>query len=207
MVGFRPLTIAGPCRIGSTGGLYAVVRGAHHGCSQNDGVTIWQCMECLMSDVEKNLARLGVTIPPVPRPVAAYLPYVQIGMQAGSLVFVSGQLPSRDGKVLFQGHVPTVQSVEQGRDAARLAAINAVAVLYDACLKDWNRLERIVKLTVYVACEPDFHNQPLVANGASDLLVEIFGEAGRHARAAVGTNALPLGSTVEVEIVASVKPA
>lgn len=155
-----------------------------------------------MSDIEKNLARLGIILPPAPRPVAAYLPYVQ----TGSMVFISGQLPSRDGKVLFQGRVPTVQSVEQGCEAARLAAINAVAVLYDACLKDWDRLDRIVKLTVFVACEADFDRQPLVANGASELLVEIFGETGRHARAAVGTNALPMGSTVEVELIASVKP-
>ncbi len=160
-----------------------------------------------MNDIEKNLTRLGLTLPSAPRPVAAYLPYVQTGTQTGSLVFVSGQLPSRDGNVLFKGRVPTVQSVEQGREAARLAAINAVAVLYEACLKDWNRLERILKLTVYVACESDFDRQPLVANGASDLLVEIFGEIGRHARAAVGTNALPLGSTVEVEMIASVKSA
>ncbi len=155
-----------------------------------------------MSEVEKNLARLGIVLPPAPRPVAAYVPYVQ----TGSLVFISGQLPSRDGKVLFQGRAPSAQNIDQAREAARVAAINAVAVLYEACQKDWVRLERIVKLTVFVACEADFDRQPLVANGASDLLVEIFGETGRHARAAVGTNALPLGSTVEVELIASVKP-
>lgn len=155
-----------------------------------------------MSEVEKNLAHLGITLPPAPRPVAAYLPYVQ----NGSLVFISGQLPSRDGKVLFQGRVPSAQNIDQAREAARVAAINAVAVLYEACLRNWDRLDRIVKLTVFVACEADFDRQPLVANGASDLLVEIFGETGRHARAAVGTNALPLGSTVEVELIASVKP-
>ncbi len=155
-----------------------------------------------MTPIETNLARMGIALPVAPRPVASYVPFVR----TGSLVFISGQLPSKDGHVLFQGCVPTRQTVAQAQQAARLAAINAIAVLRDACHGDWAHFRRIVKLGVFVACESDFDRQPLVANGASDLLVEIFGEAGRHARAAVGTNTLPLGSTVEVELIAEIKP-
>lgn len=151
-----------------------------------------------MHAVESNLARLGITLPAAPAPVASYVPFVQ----AGSLVFISGQLPTRDGKLQFKGRVAASDAIEPARGAARLAAINAIAVLRNACQGDWSRLVRIVKLTVFVACEADFDRQPVVANGASDLVVEVFGEAGRHARAAVGTNALPLGSTVELEMIA-----
>jgi enamine deaminase RidA (YjgF/YER057c/UK114 family) len=151
--------------------------------------------------VRDTLARLGITLPPAPKPVASYVPFVR----TGNLIFISGQLPSKEGKVIHVGLVPTAVSVEQATEAARLAVLNAVAVLSDACTGDLDRVVRIVRIGVFVQSAAGFAQQSQVANGASDLLVEIFGEAGRHARAAVGTNALPLDAAVEVELIAEVR--
>ncbi len=153
-----------------------------------------------MPSIEENFAHLGIVLPAPPKPVASYVPFVR----TGNLVFISGQLPSRDSQVLFRGKVPVPIGVEQAQEAARLALINALAVLGDACGGRWDRLVRIVRLGVFVQCEPDFDRQSVVANGASDLLAALFGAAGRHARAAVGSNALPLGSAVEVELLAEI---
>jgi enamine deaminase RidA (YjgF/YER057c/UK114 family) len=153
------------------------------------------------SKIDETLARLGITLPPAPKPVASYVPYVK----SGNLVFISGQLPSKEGKVLFTGAVPTTQSIEQGVEAARLCAINAIAVIKDACGGDLDKVVRIVRLGVFVQSADGFDAQPKVANGASDLMLAVFGEAGRHARAAVGTNALPLNAAVEVELLAEVR--
>jgi enamine deaminase RidA (YjgF/YER057c/UK114 family) len=117
---------------------------------------------------------------------------------------ISGQLPSREGKVVFAGKVPSALALEQAVEAARLATLNALAVLRDACGGDLDRVVRIVRLGVFVQSDDTFGRQPAVANGASDLLVSIFGEAGRHARAAVGVNTLPLNAGVEVEMMAEV---
>jgi enamine deaminase RidA (YjgF/YER057c/UK114 family) len=136
--------------------------------------------------------------------VASYVPWVR----SGNLVFVAGQLPSRDGKVVYTGMVGPGQnghSVENGAEAAKLCTINALAVLKDACGGDLDNVIRIVRIGVFVLSPDGFGDQPKVANGASDLLVALFGEAGRHARAAVGTNALPLNAAVEVEVIAEVK--
>ena len=154
-----------------------------------------------MSEIEVNLKRLGIILPPVPTPVAAYVPYVV----ADQLVFVSGQLPSQNGHLRFTGKIPTAVSVENGQEAAKLALLNALAVLHQACAGEWSKVDRVVRLGVFVQCMDDFTQQSTVANGASNLLLEIFGQAGRHARAAVGVNALPLGATVEVELVARLK--
>ncbi len=151
--------------------------------------------------IARRLAELGLSLPAAPRPVASYVPAVR----AGDLVFVSGQIPFREGKVVATGRVPSQLSLEAAREGAAQCAMNALAVLADQLGGDLDRVRRIVKLSVFVACDPDFHGQPQVANGASDLLVEIFGEAGRHARAAVGAPALPLGAAVEVELVAEVR--
>ena len=156
-----------------------------------------------MPSVEENLKRLSITLPSPPKPVASYLPFVTVG----ELVFISGQLPSRDGKLIFAGCVPQPVSVEQAQEAARLAMINALAILQEACGGQWRRVERIVRVGVFVQSQSNFHQQPAVANGASDLLLEIFGQAGRHARAAIGVNALPLNSVVEVELLAQVRSA
>ena len=144
------------------------------------------------------LKALGLSLPPAPKPVAAYVPFVR----TGNLVFVSGQLPMRDG-VLAKGSLPGQVSIEQGAEAARQAALNGIAVLADAA-GGIDRIRRIVRVGVFVCSEAGFTDQPKVANGASELLQEVFGESGRHARAAVGNIALPLGACVEVELLAEV---
>ena len=154
-----------------------------------------------MGTVQQRPEDLGLSLPAAPRPVAAYVPAVR----AGDLVFVSGQVPFRDGELLHTGPVPSATSVDQARDAARQCALNALAVLAAELDGDLDRVRRIVRLGVFVASDPGFDGQPQVANGTSELLVDIFGDSGRHARAAVGSVALPLGATVEVELVAQVE--
>jgi enamine deaminase RidA (YjgF/YER057c/UK114 family) len=154
-----------------------------------------------MSVVDATLARLNITLPPAPKPVAAYVPFVR----TGNLVFISGQLPSREGKVVCSSKVPSVMPVEQAKEGARVATINALAVLRDACGGNLDQVQRIVRIGVFVQSDDGFDQQPAVANGASELLVSVFGEAGRHARAAVGVNALPLNAAVEVELLAELK--
>ena len=154
-----------------------------------------------MSSVQQRLQDAGVTLPPAPKPVAAYVPWVR----AGDLVFVSGQIPLSGGVLTAEGPVPSRVTPDDAASAARLCVINAMAVLADALDGDLDRVRRIVRLGVFVASDPGFHGQPQVANGASELLLEVFGEAGRHARAAVGSVGLPLGATVELEMVAQVR--
>lgn len=152
-------------------------------------------------DVAARLAEMGLTLPEPPKPVAAYVPSVS----AAGLVFISGQLPMAQGKLLATGPVASAQSVEDAQIAARQCALNALAVLGAEIGWDWDRLVRLVRIGAYVASDPGFTDQPLVANGASLFLGEVFGDAGRHARAAVGAAALPLGATVEVDMIAAVK--
>lgn len=154
-----------------------------------------------MSAVNARLTALGLVLPPAPKPVAAYVPAVR----TGSLVFVSGQLPFKDGQLLATGAVPSRTSVEAGQAAARQCVLNALAVLADQIEGDLDRVVRIVRLGVFVCSEPGFTEQPKVANGGSELLQELFGERGRHARAAVGSIALPLGASVEIEMMAEVR--
>lgn len=154
-----------------------------------------------MTTPAQRLAELGLTLPQPPKPVAAYIPAVR----AGSLVYISGQIPFRDGKVICIGAVPSAVSLETARDAARQCCLNALAILAEQCQGDLSRVRRIVRLGVFVCSDPGFTEQPKVANGASELLVDIFGEIGRHARAAVGSVALPLGATVEVEMIAEIE--
>ncbi len=151
-------------------------------------------------DIHAKLLELNLVLPAAPKPVAAYVPAVR----AGDLIFISGQLPFKDGKLLATGPVPTV-SVEDAKLAARQCILNALAVLGDQIEGDWSRVVRIVRIGAFVASASDFTAQPQVANGASELLGELFGEAGRHARAAVGVNVLPLGATVEVEMTVQVR--
>ena len=154
-----------------------------------------------MDSIQRRLQDAGVTLPPAPKPVAAYVPSVR----AGDLVFVSGQIPLSEGVLTAEGPVPSKVTPHDAASAARLCVINAMAVLADAVDGDLDRVRRIVRLGVFVASDPGFHGQPQVANGASELLLEVFGEAGRHARAAVGSVGLPLGATVEVEMVAQIR--
>jgi enamine deaminase RidA (YjgF/YER057c/UK114 family) len=150
-------------------------------------------------DPEARLAELGLDLPAAPRPVASYVPAVV----SGNLVFLAGQVPMADGVLLWKGKVGAELDADAGADAARRCALQALAVLRDA-LGSLGRVRRIVKLSVFVASAPGFSEQPRVANGASDLLAEVFGEAGRHARTAVGVPELPLGAPVEVEVVAEI---
>lgn len=145
---------------------------------------------------EQRLAELGIELPATPRPVAAYVP----GVRTGNLVFTSGQVSFAGGELTYQGKVGRELTLEQGREAARLCALNALAVVRDLA-GGLDRVKRIVKLLVFVNSAPGFADQPQVANGASELLLEIFGDAGRHARSAVGCSELPLNAAVEVEMV------
>lgn len=143
---------------------------------------------------EERLEELGLALPEPPKPVAAYVPAVR----SGNLVFVSGQGPF--GSRVSSGKVGADVSVEDAQEAARDTCLNGLAVV-KALVGDLSKVTRVVKLTVYVCSAPGFTQQPLVANGASELLQELFGEAGRHARAAVGVAELPFGIPVEIEFV------
>ncbi|MFM7480671.1 MAG: RidA family protein [Planctomycetota bacterium] len=147
------------------------------------------------------LANLGLVLPPAPKPVASYVPCVR----TGNLLIISGQLPFRDGTLLATGLVPDPVSVERSQEAARQCVLNGLAVVAGECGGTLDRVARIVRLGVFVASCHGFTEQPKVANGASDLLQQIFGESGRHARAAVGTNALPLGASVEIEMMVELR--
>lgn len=149
-----------------------------------------------MADLEHGLARLGLRLPPPPAPVASYVPAVMAA--SGHIVTVSGQLPFRDGRLMATGGVPDPVSLELAQACARQCVLNGLAAV-QAEIKDLARLRRVLRLGVFVQCPPGFGDQPKVANGASDLLVELLGENGRHARAAVGVSALPLNAPVEIE--------
>ncbi|HEX9774356.1 MAG TPA: RidA family protein [Actinomycetota bacterium] len=149
---------------------------------------------------EAALRALGITLPEPAAPVASYVPYTR----DGSLVFVSGQLPIRDGALPRTGLVGANVSQEEAIEEARACAVNVLAQLR-AAAGSLDDVARILKLTVFVASAPGFRAQPVVANGASELMVEVFGEAGKHARAAVGVAELPLGAPVEVDAVAAVR--
>ncbi len=153
----------------------------------------------MSGQVEKRLADAGITVPEAPVPVANYVPYVV----TGNMVFVSGQVPLEDGAVAVTGKLGDLP-MEEGERAARVCAVNIIAQLKAACGGDLDRIKRIVKLGGFVACTPDFTKHPLVINAASDLMVTAFGDAGRHARAAVGVPSLPLDSAVEIEAVAEI---
>ena len=145
--------------------------------------------------VDARLAELGIELPPVAAPAANYVPVVV----SGSLAFVSGQVPVLRGELKFLGKVGVDLSIEQGQQAARLCALNIVAQMRAALGGDLDRVRRCLRVGGFVNCNPDFADQPKIINGASDLLVEVFGDAGRHARFAVGSNALPFNVAVEVD--------
>jgi enamine deaminase RidA (YjgF/YER057c/UK114 family) len=148
---------------------------------------------------EERLADLGLSVPAVATPVAAYIPAVR----SGGHVFTSGQLPMRDGQLMLTGKVGGEVSQDEAVECARQCALNALAAIR-AEVGELSAIVRIVKVVVYVASTPDFTAQPQVANGVSELLGEVFGDAGRHARSAVGVGVLPLDAPVEVELVVEV---
>jgi len=146
--------------------------------------------------IKQNLEKLGISLPNPVAPVANYLPFIQ----TGNLLSVSGQLPlDSEGKLPFIGKVGQDVSPEDAVKAARLCAINIISQANAACGGDLSRVVRIVKLGAFVNCVDGFSGQPAIVNGASDLMVAVFGDAGRHSRSAVGTNALPLNVPVEID--------
>jgi enamine deaminase RidA (YjgF/YER057c/UK114 family) len=153
-----------------------------------------------VADADKALARLGLALPTVVPPLAAYQPAVR----SGDYVYTSGQLPMVDGALVAFGKVGAEVDPEQGYDLARICALNALAAV--ASIAPLDQVVKIVKVVGFVASAPGFTGQPKVLNGASELLGEIFGDAGAHARSAVGVAELPLGAPVEVELIAQLAP-
>jgi enamine deaminase RidA (YjgF/YER057c/UK114 family) len=152
-----------------------------------------------MSTPEERLAELGLSVPEVAKPVAAYIPAVR----SGNHVFTSGQLPMRDGQLMLTGKVGGEVSQDEAVECARQCGLNALAAVR-AEVGELSAIKRIVKVVAFVASTPDFTGQPLVANGVSELLGEVFGEAGRHSRSAVGVSVLPLDAPVEVELIVEI---
>lgn len=148
---------------------------------------------------EAKLQAIGITLPEAPKPVAAYVPFVR----SGDMVFTSGQICMEAGQLTYKGKVGRDLSPEEGYKAARLCAINTLSVLKSA-IGSLDQVTQIVKVTVFVNSAAGFSGQPAVANGASEFYLEIFGDAGRHARSAVGAAELPLDTAVEVELIARV---
>ena len=148
-----------------------------------------------MGEIDNRLQELGITVPEPAAPVANYVGWVR----SGNLVFTSGQLPLKDGTFHVQGKVGGEVSLDQAAQAARLCAINVISQVKGALDGDLERVRRVVKLVVFINATPEFTDQPKVANGASDLMVEVFGDKGKHARSAVGAGSLPLNVSVEVE--------
>jgi len=154
-----------------------------------------------MSVIEARLKELGVSLPKPPKPVASYVPFTISGHQ----VFISGQVPIADGALKYVGKLGVDIPLEAGQAAAQLCAINVLAVLKMACDDDLDRVVQCLKLNVFVNAAPDYTQQPEVANGASDLIAAVFGDAGKHARAAVGVGSLPRGVAVEVDAIFEIK--
>jgi enamine deaminase RidA (YjgF/YER057c/UK114 family) len=150
-----------------------------------------------MNSIDENLKALGITLPTPMKPVANYVPWVK----SGNMVYISGQGAVVEGKVQFPGKLGDTVALEDGAKSARLTGINILAQLREAADGDLSKVKRIVKLVGFVACTPEFTDQPKVINGASDLMVEVFGDKGRHARSAVGVPSLPLNFSVEIEAI------
>ena len=150
--------------------------------------------------VEKKMKELGFTLPETVKPLAAYIPAIR----TGDYIYTSGQVPFAEGVLKYSGKIGYDLSIEEGQKAAELCALNALSAIKSE-LGDLNKIERIVKVTVFVNSADGFTDQPKVANGASEFLGKIFGEAGKHVRSAVGVNELPVNSAVEVEMIVKVK--
>ena len=146
--------------------------------------------------IEDKLRELSIDLPTPPSPAGSYIPVVT----TGNLAFVSGQIPMKEGKVVFEGKVPNEQSLDAARDAAKICIINGLAQL-KANLGSLDKITKFVRISGFVNSNPEFTEQPKVINAASDLLVEIFGDMAKHSRIAVGVASLPLNSTVEIDMV------
>ena len=150
---------------------------------------------------DENIKNLGLNIPDLPKALANYVPYKIIG----KTIYISGQAPVQNGELIYKGKVGSDITVEDGIEAAKLCVINIIAAVKTGLDGDWDKLDSFVKLTGYVNCHDNFTDQPQIINGASDMLVDIFGDQGRHARVAVGSNALPLGIAVEIDAIVQLK--
>nr|WP_294903500.1 RidA family protein [uncultured Lacibacter sp.] len=162
------------------------------------------CLLCVTTKsqyVDEKIKELGLQLPAVTKPAANYVKYVR----TGNLIFLAGHIPTRMDGTNITGKVGKDLTIEQGYHAAEVAALNLIATLKDALSGDLNKVKRIVKVNGYVNCLPDFTEQPKVINGCSDLLVKLFGEKGKHARAAMGMVALPLHAAVEIEMIVEVE--
>ncbi len=151
--------------------------------------------------IDERLAELGIELPEAPRPIGAYV----LAVQTGQLLYTSGIGPQLHGAFPYQGQVGKELTIEEGRAAARLCMLNLLSLLRDAA-GGLDRVQRVVKVLGFVASAPGFGDQPLVMNGASELLLEVFGERGRHARSAIGVNELPRHIPVEIEMIVELRP-
>ncbi|GBG55542.1 hypothetical protein SPFL3102_03260 [Sporomusaceae bacterium FL31] len=149
---------------------------------------------------EAKLTEMGIVVPTAPKPVAAYVPAVQVG----DIIYTSGQIPFVDGQIKYKGKLGKEVTIEQGYDAAKVCVINALAAV-KSLAGSLDNIEKIIKVVGFVNSAPGFTDQPKVINGASELLAEVFGEAGAHARSAVGVAELPIDSAVEVELIVKLK--
>lgn len=154
----------------------------------------------MAGQIDKRLEELGIKLPDAAAAAGNYLPYVI----TGNMVYVSGQIPLSEGRVTYIGKVGSDYSVQQGQEAARICGLNILGQLKDACGGDLDRVVRVIKLGGFVNGLPEFTDQPKVINGASDLMVEVFGDRGRHARFAVSASNLPLGVAVEVDAIVEI---
>ena len=150
---------------------------------------------------EENIKNLGLNIPDLPKALANYVPFKTVG----KTMYISGQAPVQNGEVVYKGKVGSDVTIDDGISAAKLCCINIIAALKTGLDGDWEKLDTFVKLTGFVNCDNDFIDQPKIINGASDMLVEIFKDKGRHTRVAVGSNTLPLGISVEIDAIVQLK--
>ncbi|MAV63777.1 MAG: hypothetical protein CMG00_01135 [Candidatus Marinimicrobia bacterium] len=150
---------------------------------------------------EENIKKLGIEIPDMPAPLANYVPF----KVSDNVVYVSGQGPVNNGELVYLGKVGEDITIDDGIKAAELCCINIIAALKKSINGDWNRLDNFLKLGGFVNCKNNFYDQPKIINGASDLLVNIFGKQGRHSRFAVGSNSLPMNISVEIDAIIKIK--
>jgi enamine deaminase RidA (YjgF/YER057c/UK114 family) len=178
--------------------LYSILMPRTMGYSQmcRGGVCSTGFWEHHVMNVRDKLAALGIEVPKLSGPFGAYVPAKRVG----SLIYVAGQIPMREGKLTAAGHVPSCCTVEQAREAAKLCVINGLAAV-DSLPGRIEQIAGVARVGAFINSDPDFTEQPKVANAASEFLIELFGEAGKHARAAVGVNTLPLDAAVEIEFI------
>lgn len=151
-------------------------------------------------EIEKRIKSLGLNLPEVPKPVASYVPAVQ----SGNYVFTSGQIPFVKGELKYRGKIGDNLTQEEGYECARVTVLNCLAAV-KSVIGDLDRIKQIVRVTGFINSAPGFQDQPKVLNGASDLLVEIFGERGKHSRLALGTSELPLGAAIEIDLIVEIQ--